>query len=675
MRAPVVGLLAFASSLHAQSPEVSGDVERFVLTWRKAWTESIAGREAGPASSPVSLMPARWGRGGCDRPDWETAMIPAPGNGSKCPVWTLRIADMGFELPSIGDEAIDLDAFLSPAHRQTIRASRSLLIERLQGALRADSTSTWIWGQLTRFLVDNRELDRANEALRSCRAQAWWCQSLKGYVAHAGGSATIADSLLLDGLSMAPDTVRCSWTDLGPLLDPGARPYRSESCGTRRDSINTVIWWLADPFFSDAGNQRRAEHHARHVMVALRSATPAVSERWSWREDLGGAATREMLVRYGWPSVSSYPSPIETRLRHLGKWTGAQDSAGVLTLYDAYSVGRVHSIPDWAAIANVQAFQETQRRLYQPQVDSQMLGSGMAEFISTARRAGAVPEGPLVADRPIGPVSLTRDFRTFPAEHFLRTDGPIKPLPSQVATFRRDSSAIIAVAVLVDTISQLGAGTRATVVAATSTNVSQSEAAFRGTGSVSGQVATLPGLNLAGIEIAALPNGVAFRSRTAITAPQLLSALRPGEVATSQVMFIRPLAGASAVTLDFTAALERMLGTSELAPETVGLYWETYGDLPADSMPLAIRIGPGVRRPGALDRLFGQRVDQDGGVTIRWAPAPAGARPPESMPRTVRGWTVDLNLSTLRPGDYVIETIATARDGRKFSTITPFTIR
>jgi hypothetical protein len=79
-----------------------------------------------------------------------------------------------------------------------------------------------------------------------------------------------------------------------PILDYSLRgKYKRVGCGTN-EKIAERLWWLADPFWSVPGNDRRTEHFARHTMSKIQE--PARNAyNISWSSDL-----REMVVRYGW---------------------------------------------------------------------------------------------------------------------------------------------------------------------------------------------------------------------------------------------------------------------------------------------------------------------------------------------------------------------------------------
>jgi hypothetical protein len=134
----------------------------------------------------------------------------------------------------------------------------------------------------------------ALRAAKECRAAEWWCAALEGLAYHELRQGVDADSAFAHALRAMPPTERCRWTDMTPLLDQSLRSrYKKIGCG-RNEDVAERLWWLADPFWSRPGNERRAEHYARHTMAKIQE--PARNAyNLTWSNDM-----REMVVRYGW---------------------------------------------------------------------------------------------------------------------------------------------------------------------------------------------------------------------------------------------------------------------------------------------------------------------------------------------------------------------------------------
>jgi hypothetical protein len=86
-------------------------------------------------------------------------------------------------------------------------------------------------------------------------------------------------------------------TCLGALRDA---PIFSREFSCRPTPDPSIFWWAADPFWSTPGNERRDAQIDRALLLDLVAVL-----RWGgvfdWREQAGGDALREAMVRYGWP--------------------------------------------------------------------------------------------------------------------------------------------------------------------------------------------------------------------------------------------------------------------------------------------------------------------------------------------------------------------------------------
>ena len=121
-----------------------------------------------------------------------------------------------------------------------------------------------------------------------------WCAALAAYVAHRRTEFAESDSLFDLSLRLMPESERCSWSDLGELLDGAlARRYRGLDC-REREPLNARIFWLSDPLHVVPGNERRTEHYARHVYHRLLEGTETPYDtRW-------GNDNLDLTRRYGW---------------------------------------------------------------------------------------------------------------------------------------------------------------------------------------------------------------------------------------------------------------------------------------------------------------------------------------------------------------------------------------
>jgi hypothetical protein len=204
-----------------------------------------------------------------------------------------------------------------PLEPPPVRAGRDTLLAVLARAAAAAPGDTWVAGQRVRYLVEAGRAADAVRAARGCQAARWWCLALDGYALHFAGDIPAAERAFSAALEDMPPAERREWDSYNPLLvDGDARDLRRMS-PSQRASTERTLWWLADPFWMDPGNNRRTEHYSR--LVADRFQDRArTTEGLFWADDL-----REILVRWGQPSGWERIRPR----------FGQQAPAGVITHY------------------------------------------------------------------------------------------------------------------------------------------------------------------------------------------------------------------------------------------------------------------------------------------------------------------------------------------------------
>ncbi|HEY3745427.1 MAG TPA: hypothetical protein VGL17_04250 [Gemmatimonadaceae bacterium] len=207
-----------------------------------------------------------------------------------------------------------LEADVVPSEGDNIRRARGELLAELARAATAVPGDDWIAGQRIRYLTEAHDTSAVAVA-RSCQATKWWCDALLGLALHVNQDFVGADSAFSAALAEMPPLTRCHWMNLSPLLDDDIRgTYRKMSCA-QREALNARIWWVADPLFMVAGNERRTEHFSRVLHTALQSdAANTYGLRWS-----GDLA--ELILRFGWaekwtqePPANPYPIPSQVSI-------------------------------------------------------------------------------------------------------------------------------------------------------------------------------------------------------------------------------------------------------------------------------------------------------------------------------------------------------------------------
>lgn len=195
--------------------------------------------------------------------------------------------------------------------RQVVSA-REALLATLDSLSKRSPRDGWIAGQRVRYLLEAGDDSTAVRAAGECRAATWWCDALRGLALHEAGEGRAADDAFERAIAAMPEKDRCRWTDMSPLLDQSQKKrYGKVGCG-KNENIADRLWWLADPFLSVPGNDRKAEHFARHTMAKILEPTRIVYGI-SWANDI-----HEMIVRYGWARYWTQGSGT-----HVDPWGGA----------------------------------------------------------------------------------------------------------------------------------------------------------------------------------------------------------------------------------------------------------------------------------------------------------------------------------------------------------------
>lgn len=178
---------------------------------------------------------------------------------------------------------------------ESVRDARRRLLEHLDGAAMRIPGDAWVVGQRVRYRVEAGDTSGALLVARECRATAWWCEALEGFVAHLRGEFAVADSVFAVALQAMPPAQRCEWTDISPFLERLRQGDGRCDATVAADTIAERFWRLAKPLYMLPGNDARTEHYSRHVMSQLEQhARGAYGSAW-------GPDTKALLLRFGWP--------------------------------------------------------------------------------------------------------------------------------------------------------------------------------------------------------------------------------------------------------------------------------------------------------------------------------------------------------------------------------------
>jgi hypothetical protein len=177
--------------------------------------------------------------------------------------------------------------------------ARREAVEALRAAFSLAPHQFEVTGPLVRYLVED---DRAAEAASAARAylalsrDTLWGSLLLGFAQHAAGHDTAAARLFSDGLARMEPAHRERVEDLRWLLSWDEQRHYRRLDPAARQAYAEAFWRLADPLYLTPGNERQAQHIARHVWSRMLERAPRVAGMFRWAEDL-----EQLTVRYGIP--------------------------------------------------------------------------------------------------------------------------------------------------------------------------------------------------------------------------------------------------------------------------------------------------------------------------------------------------------------------------------------
>lgn len=593
----------------------------FLATWRTAWHSTAYAGGSGNDENRLRDVHCHWDGSfkGEIRRTYTPTVIHNGSRRSMCPNWYPT------EEGAKPDERVDRDGALPPGVRERVREARAQLIDSLAALNERAPNEPWIIGQRVRFLVDQGSAKDAADLARRCSAGTVWCAQLLGFALHAAGDFRGADSAFDAATEAMPPKERCKWIDAEKLLDDdGRKAYDKLTC-EQRIAANTRLWWMSRPLFADSAADRRSENYARRVFVQLHAALDW-DERYDFRKRYGGEAVSEMLFRYGWPAVSIYAGDTEERSH--ASWMFFYDSTRTATA--EYPQDRVHLVPKWNAVTDP----------FTAKADAWELNMPLLKENSE-------------------PV-----LQWWPNEHYAPSRGNIVQLSDQTAMLRRDFDVMIATASeLRYERRPIQADTAAAVLVRTTSPDSIQILPRRATRNatalvLTGRIPSSPAV--IGTEVLAPRGELSLRTRFGITPPAALSALKPGEAAVSEPVLLATAESSNGPE----GALAQMLGSTAVRSKKIGVYWETYGYAPGDSVDIALVITRTEKL--SVFRKLGMKLrvahDINGSVGVRWSEPQAGHDSwtiPSRVPIQAR--VVALDLAQLEPGHYSVQVQASRR--------------
>jgi hypothetical protein len=280
-----------------------------------------------------------------------------------------------------------------------------------------------------------------------------------------------------------------------------------------------------------------------------------------------------------------------------------------------------------------------------------------------------------VSGRPDGLRGSSDTSVWWPHEHFDRPV-PLLQLRHQMGLFRRESDVLLAMATDIPRVAGMARGDtlRGTLILSTGPGDIRRHPASAVAGSPAATRVAIPSTSqIASLELDAGASRVfVARDRFGIVSPGTLAEMETGDVDVSQPVLIEPLAPGDPLPADPDSALARMIGLPELHdPRRIGVYWETYGLNPSDTVDIAVRFERLVPPPGLIRRIglaLGIGTREDMSVSVGWREPQRGqviATTPGRIPIQSRSLTVD--VSQIPAGDYSLTVSIRRPDGRSIA--------
>jgi hypothetical protein len=555
------------------------------------------------------------------------AIQPSPNSGAVCPSWTPDEETISL------DEGEAIDLAIPPDEREPLRKQRDALIRKLEAEHARFPMNDWIAGQRLRFVFDQRSPERSMSAARACRGTAAWCAALVGIALEQAGRIPEAEAAFraVDSLARAQgerDVAACIDPETLLLFRQGDRDDITRgSCAAQRERVEHM-WWLADPLWSVPGNERFVAHGSRRTHATLRAALHR-DERYVWDKRGGGAAMRELVVRYGWPSYTYWPGgQLEEEMNKLREGGSGRAAGFPFPPYTAkeYSPDRTATIPSVGAITDPFSAKASDWSL-------------------------RIPEG-------------TVSDSWWPQEHMM-LHTRLEPLGAgQHAQWRRDSSLVYAMAVDnalrgLDT-AVTGPSNALLMVGARPGDIrtlATTQVIEGHTLRLRGEIAPAPLVMSAEVQPRSLREP-ARRHRFGLRPLPSLREMGSNDVAVSEPVFLRLPNRNSPAPTDIAGVSMLMAGDLTFArTEPLALYWESYGFPLRDSLQFQMRVVRNddvgvVRRIGAA---LGVASDMRDSIVITWTePDSRQGTALSTTSKTAVARTIALDIRALPPGSYIV---------------------
>ena len=152
---------------------------------------------------------------------------------------------------------------LIPQARARVRAAYAKWSPTIPG-------DDWLAGLRISFPMPGGKMSTTLPGLPDCQASEWWCEMIYTFILWRNNRFVDAQLMLQNAQAHMTPQIRCVWGDVSMLIDIAKERARYEKLGcAERAAFEERLWWLADPLFSESGNERMMDHYARAVNLRL----------------------------------------------------------------------------------------------------------------------------------------------------------------------------------------------------------------------------------------------------------------------------------------------------------------------------------------------------------------------------------------------------------------------
>lgn len=578
---------------------------------------------------------------------------------SVCPSWR-------FDEDTVIDESRSPNSALDARFAAFVDSARRSLIAALDSAALAFPSDGWIAGQRVRLLVDQRDMSGALRAADECRSDKWWCRMLRAFVQAEGNDTQAAARGFTEALALMPPATRCAWTAIDLLLPEEERASFARASCEQQARLAQLFWWIGDPFWMRPGNERKVEHFRRLVMVKLRAAVGR-DEHFHWNPEMGGDAVATMLIRYGWPSFMYWAGFTGDLVHNNYVLHGGGTPRQPYSTYEYLPANRISSLLSLSKVESPFTLKAGDWVLHGPTARTwRMLDEATDATAARQLINSRLPR----ADSALRDQLRMESALWWPREHY-QASRPVRQLDPSIAFLRRQDSIVVATSSALGDTSTLASArdsVRSFLFISSAPDsislVATRQSLVAGWLAIFGAIR--PSAGLLGVECEGAREQC--RARVGIAPPRPLSALEPNEIAISDPVLFNPTnPSIHESERRPESVLLNMLPTYSVSTNRpVGVYWESYGVSPADS----VRVAVGVQRQsrsGVLRRIgvaLNVVPDDDTPIHLAWSSTGGDAHLVSGAPVAIVARTIVLNAATLSPGDYWLEVVV-APKGRE----------